>query len=457
MKNYDAIIIGGGLSGLGVAALLSKKGYKTILLEKESILGGRSTSFPYRNYIIDIGLHTIASYSSSGIGRLVEEVGAVLELIPIKPTLMHYDLDTKKYMKATSAERFGDAVYNKFKELVKVVCGLTKDEIDAFHNISAEKWILDNFNSRDLVEFFKQITGFGGEPLDLIPAGVFLETLHDAFTSETTIAYPAQNGIKAFSDALERTIKSRGGEIITEINVQKILFKNDHVTGIKGKIIRPSLDLDLEVYAPLVVFTIPLTHLPRYMDSGMIGGELLGKIARIKSKDYYYTGLIAGVEASLLDSFSGKPFFQWTIDRKGMDWHAMITIPTYIDSKLAPKDHHLMFVDSHVPMPFGDTVRAEKRQDELISILKEIWPNFEKKIDWLHRVIYPNIWPLAQIGITGPDRPGFAVAGTKGLYLAGDAAYLTGSGIGSAIKSVFGCVKKIEETSDVLPKKRTHS
>ena len=112
MTEYDMIIIGGGISGLGVAALLSKKGYKIVLLEKESILGGRSTSFAYRGYKVDIGLHAIASYSSSGIEKLLNEVEATLELIPIKPALMHYDLDTRKYMRATSRERFGDEFKN---------------------------------------------------------------------------------------------------------------------------------------------------------------------------------------------------------------------------------------------------------------------------------------------------------------------------------------------------------
>ena len=443
MQRYDAIVIGGGISGLGVAALLSKKGYRVVLLEKESILGGRSTSFPYRGYTVDIGVHAIASYTSSGIERLVKEVEATLELIPIKPSLMHFDLDTRAYTRAASRERFGDALYNDFKRLVAMVAELDKEEIETVHGQSAERWILDHFDSSELVAFFDKITGFSGQPMDKVSAGAFLETLHDAFTSEATITYPARHGIKALPDVLEGAIRAHGGEIITEVAVQGILFQGDRVQGVQGKIVRPSFISEVEIQAPLAVLTVPLTLLPRFVPSEMIGDELLDKVSRITAENYYYVGLVAGVEASLFEGFSSR-FFQWTVDRAGMDWHGLITVPSFVDRELAPEGCHLAFIDSHGPMPYGDQALAGRRQKELLSILREIWPDFDQKTDWLHPVIYPTILPLAQTSLTGPFRPGFRVPGATGLYLAGDATYLTGSGIGSAVKSAFSCADAIE-------------
>jgi len=444
MAEYEVIVIGGGISGLGVAALLSKKGQKTLLIEKESILGGRTTSFPYRGYTVDIGLHAIASYSSSGIRSLIEEVGAELPLIPIKPALMHYDLDTGRFLRATSRERFGDELYRDFKELVRKVAGLSKDEIDGYHDESAERWIMDRFHNRHLVAFFDKITGFAGQPMDRVSAGAFLETLHDAFASETSIAYPERHGIKALPDALEGAIRAHGGEIITEVLVQKILFEGNRVKGIKGRIVRPSFISEVEIHAPNVVFTAPLELLPRFVPEETIGDALLDKIARIKSENYHYVGLIAGVKASLFERFSTQ-FFQWTIDRPAMNWHAIITVPSAVDPQLAPEGHHLAFIDSHGPLPYGDKALAEKRQQELHAILREIWPDFDRKVHWLHPVIYPTILPLAQRFLTGPYRPGFTVPAAQGLYLAGDATYLTGSGIGSAVKSAFACVQAMKE------------
>ena len=40
MSKFDAVIIGGGHNGLVCASYLSKKGYKTVVLEKNEKLGG---------------------------------------------------------------------------------------------------------------------------------------------------------------------------------------------------------------------------------------------------------------------------------------------------------------------------------------------------------------------------------------------------------------------------------
>ncbi|MHA1786326.1 MAG: NAD(P)-binding protein [Candidatus Helarchaeota archaeon] len=42
---YDAIIIGAGIGGLAVNAVLVSNGYKTLLIEKNNIVGGRCSGF----------------------------------------------------------------------------------------------------------------------------------------------------------------------------------------------------------------------------------------------------------------------------------------------------------------------------------------------------------------------------------------------------------------------------
>ena len=443
MKEYDVIVVGAGIAGLGVASLLSKKGHKVLLLEREPILGGRSTSFEFKGYLVDIGLHAIASLSSSGIGQLLTETGAGLEQVPIKPSLMHFDLDSRSYMRATGPERFGQKLYQDFKDLVRAVSKMDRDEIDTCHEISAQSWIMDNFGNPGLLEFFKKITGFSGQPMDKVSAGAFLETLNDAVTSETTICYPAKGGIRALSDSLERVILNNRGEIITQIRVKKLLFSNDRAAGVTAGISRPSFIAEMDFYAPTVVYTAPLVTLPRFLPKDKMPGAMTSKLERIRSADYDYNGIIVGARSSLMEGFSGQ-FFQWTFDRPGMDWHGIVTVPTYADPGLAPPDHHLLFIDCHGPMPQGRVDLAKARQEELIALAREIWPDFDRQIDWIQKLIYPTILPLAQLNLTGPHRPGFHVPKVPGLYLAGDATYLTGSGIGSATKSALKCVEEIE-------------
>ena len=63
-ENYDCIVIGSGIGGLTVAALLSRHGNKKVLvLEKHSVAGGFTHVFHRSNYEWDVGVHYIGRTS----------------------------------------------------------------------------------------------------------------------------------------------------------------------------------------------------------------------------------------------------------------------------------------------------------------------------------------------------------------------------------------------------------
>jgi len=56
---FDAIVVGGGISGLTAAAFLSKTGYKVLLCEKENKCGGLVNSFERDGFIYDGGIRAM--------------------------------------------------------------------------------------------------------------------------------------------------------------------------------------------------------------------------------------------------------------------------------------------------------------------------------------------------------------------------------------------------------------
>jgi len=58
-EKYDIVIIGSGLGGLECGAILSKEGYKVIVLEKNKQLGGNLQIFSREKRIFDTGIHYI--------------------------------------------------------------------------------------------------------------------------------------------------------------------------------------------------------------------------------------------------------------------------------------------------------------------------------------------------------------------------------------------------------------
>lgn len=77
-KTYDVIIVGGGMSGLTSAAYLSKYGYKTLILEKQDVVGGLVHSFNYNNFVLDGGIRSIES--SGVVIPMLKDLDIPLEL-----------------------------------------------------------------------------------------------------------------------------------------------------------------------------------------------------------------------------------------------------------------------------------------------------------------------------------------------------------------------------------------
>ena len=55
MKHYDVIVVGGGSAGCGAAVTAARRGFRTLLLEEETMLGGNSTVSMVSCYEPDIG------------------------------------------------------------------------------------------------------------------------------------------------------------------------------------------------------------------------------------------------------------------------------------------------------------------------------------------------------------------------------------------------------------------
>lgn len=82
-----AIVIGGGISGLAIAALLGKNGYKVKLFEKNKELGGRARVWQKNGFKFDMGpsWYMMPEVMDEFFADFGKKVSDYFELLPVKP------------------------------------------------------------------------------------------------------------------------------------------------------------------------------------------------------------------------------------------------------------------------------------------------------------------------------------------------------------------------------------
>jgi phytoene dehydrogenase-like protein len=77
--NYDAIIIGSGLSGLAAGIRLAMFEKKVLIVEKHVEVGGLNSFYTRKHRTFDVGLHAMTNYTPKGVrtsplGKLLKQL-----------------------------------------------------------------------------------------------------------------------------------------------------------------------------------------------------------------------------------------------------------------------------------------------------------------------------------------------------------------------------------------------
>lgn len=107
----DFAVVGSGVGGSSIAAYLSAKGHSVVLFEKESYLGGCSSSFSHGGYSYNTGATTLAGYED---GFVVKEI---LDAIGFRPDLIQTDPSIVVIQNGKITPRYKD-----FQKFLEVVC-----------------------------------------------------------------------------------------------------------------------------------------------------------------------------------------------------------------------------------------------------------------------------------------------------------------------------------------------
>ncbi|MCK4365568.1 MAG: NAD(P)/FAD-dependent oxidoreductase [Thermoplasmatales archaeon] len=446
-------IIGAGIGGLSAGALLSKKGYKVIIFEKEQQLGGRSLSFngntlmlekyrkilsrfcmsvPFsepsleeifeknmlKGYTLDLGFHSIEGGTMSDVGRIILDIGKKVDMLGSKLGLI----------------RKNDFIYPMIS---------TKDRIRFLPNIlrlvlSGESTMkkLDKVSIAETIERYGK--GKMKLILELLPRGsCTVNDLSRISTGETfrasqsnlrrgssPVGYP-KGGLGCISNALAESIKRNGGEIHLGSPVKQILIENGKAYGLVIDDKKHNFDI--------IISNILVQDLFKIADEKHFPKEYVKMLKSLKgtgSLCAYYS--LNKIEPEVI----GKSFLFIERDAgvKGNDAVGMIEFVTALpESGLAPSSKHL--VQSYIictPSEAKSKKTLQELKEMLDKNLEHLIPDFRSHLNW---AIYPSIWHLDGVAKTiDNDKPEIKTP-VDNLYLIGDCVKAPGIGVNCAVNS----------------------
>ncbi|MCX8043013.1 MAG: NAD(P)/FAD-dependent oxidoreductase [Desulfobacterota bacterium] len=264
---YDCIIIGAGVGGLTAGAFLAQSGKKTILFEKNDIIGGMATTFSFDGYTFDAG----GTPQQDQI-KMLQELGVadMVEFIPMgNPAIGMY---------FPGATFFGPKPIFEFIDQFKPFCSHQElnqlaDILSTFERLDMEKYTqLNRTMSESKLRFLARLLRIN--PFELLKVLTLMTSSMDAwlkkridnetaiqileFISALTLLFPCQRmpallgvlimsgftgklggrwhlikgGNINYSRALAAAMTRAGGRIETGAPVSSILIRDGCASGV---------------------------------------------------------------------------------------------------------------------------------------------------------------------------------------------------------------------------------
>ena len=235
--DYDAIIIGAGISGLVCGCYLAKAGLKTLIIEKNATPGGYCTSFRRNNIHFDACVHALSSLRKGGIlHKILSELSAYsyINFKRSNPTDIIISPRHRINFYNDTDKTIADFIDNFPNEHQRIISFFEYIKAGAFLNIRTKtfhQFLEQSFKNQNLKAILSIITlqllGLPSHQLSaLVACLLFREFLLDG-------GYYPTGGIQKLPDALTKVYKSMGGMLLTKHNVQEIVIKNASARGVK--------------------------------------------------------------------------------------------------------------------------------------------------------------------------------------------------------------------------------
>jgi len=402
-NKHDAVIIGAGLGGLVCGCLLAKSGMKVLIVEQNRVPGGYCGSFKRKDFIFDIGIHSLGSCRNGGL------IGSVLNTLELykKVTIKRHNpsetiIAENRVVSITTDMK--QTIYNfqqvfprekkNIKNFINYINTLNLDKnvkrlIDVYRKFSNKSFrgVLDSYfvdeNLKSLMTILLGNLGLASTNAAAISSLIlFKEFIFDG-------GYYPERGMQSFSNALADRFKEMGGVLHCSEKANKILIKNHKAQGILT-------NLGNKYQATYIVSAIDVRNTYfNLVDRDYSNRSFLDKITKLEpsmSLFIVYLGLkgkiiTKGIPGSNIWYFYDQQYDETLIklrNKKDLYFSSGLfcSIPTRRDPKLAPEKSDIVCLIVGARYSDGELWKRVKHKvrDQIIKRFEKLSPNISEKI-----------------------------------------------------------------------------
>lgn len=406
---FDVVVVGGGLSGLTAAAYLGRAGLVAAVVEKARELGGRARTTVSGGFAMNLGAHAV--YRRGAAWRILGELGVPLAggvpsasgQFAVAGSGMHA-LPTGLLSLVTT----GMMPLSGKLEVARLLATLDRIDAGALARVPAIAWIEGVARSPEAQGFLKlffRVATYSAD-LERLSAGAAIAQLQ--LVAKNNVLY-LDGGWQTLVDALRAKAEASGAVIVTGDGAASVTAGGEgaEVTLHGGRVLR----------ARAVVLATGPHAAARLAPGAAALGRLAEQAAPVK---------VATLDVALRAVPRPRARAAFGADR-----------PTYVSlhsavAKLAPEGGGLVQAMRYGPS--GDARADERELEDAIERLQPGWREQVVERRFLPSMIASNdLIAAARGGLAG--RPGVAVEGAGGLFVAGDWVGATGMLADAALAS----------------------
>lgn len=382
---YDTAIVGGGIGGVALGALLAAGGQNVFLAEKNSIIGGRCASYRKDDFTIDVGVHLFGLTDKGPLGevcRRAGEPGAIEWVLARNPRVaVHSDGQTRPFSREMMTSELNEKGVSGLAQIFTKVAQITDDDLKSLRYMPLKEWIESITPNKDIMRIFTMLSGiYLCVTPDAASTAEFIVCLRELTLAKSS-GYP-KGGSGAIPQAYQQIIEKHGSVARLSCPVERIVIEDGRAKGvaISGEVIEANRVVSNADIKATVFELAGAGHFPQnYVE---------------KVRNLTYAAHVFAVKVALDEVITDQKMIMFTpnltdeeleeVERrisKGLApgvTGGMICVPTSFDPELAPPGKQLIYFGARCD-PHEEWKPWEKT---CMDALKEVFPSIEEHIIW---------------------------------------------------------------------------